>query len=650
MRVLRIAHHGVVAAWRERDRALRARGLDVRLLSARHWNEGGRRVTLRPGDDTFVAGVATIGSHPNAFLYSPWRIWRALGRRTDVLDLHEEPFALATAEILLLRRLRRQRPPYVLYSAQNIDKRYPIPFRWFERWALRGASAAYVCNREAGEILVRKGLAGPARLIPLGVDTAVFTPADRRPPAESLTVGYVGRLDSHKGVDVLLHAAALRRTWQVEITGDGPQREELIALAAALGIGDRVRFLGFAAGDDLATRYRRLDVLAAPSLPRPGWLEQFCRVAVEAMASGVPVVGSRSGAIPDVVADAGILVAPGDAAALAAAVDEAGAAELWAQLRTRGLARAEDYTWQSVAEMQHALYDEVLPARSSGARRRPQVVVVAYGDPTLLEGALEALGDGFETTIVDNSSSTQTAQMAQRRGIHYIDPGANLGFGAGVNVALRSLRECGRHTDDVLLLNPDARIAGRDVDRMHEKLHTQRDLAAVGATQIEPATGEAVRVWWPFPGPARAWVEAVGGGALNRAHGFVIGSVLLLRAEAVAAVGEFDERFFLYAEEVDWQKRATDAGWRIDLAEVAATHIGAATSGDSDRRDALFFASNEVYQRKHFGAAGWQVFRAAMVFGAIVRRVALRGERRAQARRRLAIFVRGPVAHARRVS
>ena len=50
---------------------------------------------------------------------------------------------MATAEVLLLRALRRQRAPYVLYTAQNIDKNYPPPFRWLERWALRGASGVY---------------------------------------------------------------------------------------------------------------------------------------------------------------------------------------------------------------------------------------------------------------------------------------------------------------------------------------------------------------------------------------------------------------------------------------------------------------------------------------------------------------------------
>ncbi|MET0297092.1 MAG: glycosyltransferase [Microbacterium sp.] len=648
MRVLRVAHHAVVSAWRQRERELRRLGADVKLISATRWNEGGREIDLDPQGERFVLGASTLGTHPNAFLYDPRPFWRALRGRPDVVDLHEEPFALATAELLLLKKLRRDRAPYVLYSAQNIDKRYPVPFRWFERAALRGAAGAYVCNREAGEILVRKGLRGPARLIPLGVDTAQFSPADRSAPADAPVIGYLGRLEPYKGVSTLLRAAADRPTWRIEITGDGPQRDELVALAAELGISDRVAFLGFAQGDELADRYRRLDIVAVPSVPWPGWLEQFCRVAVEAMASGVPVVASRSGAIPDVVGDCGILVEPGDPDALRAGIDEA--LDAWSDLRARGLAHAEDFTWERVAEQQLALYREVSPVSDSGTGRPPQVVAIAYGDPELLDGALETLGAGFGLTIVDNSSSDETRAMAERRGAHYVDPGRNLGFGAGVNVALKSLAERGLAADDVLLLNPDARIVGDQVTEMHRVLHTGARIAAVGATQTEPDSGDEVRATWPFPSPFRAWIDALGLGRLDRAKGFAIGSVLLLRSEAISAIGLFDERFFLYAEEVDWQKRATDAGWRIAVADVEATHIGAGTGGDGTRREALFFASNEEYQRKHFGAAGWQSFRLAVMLGAAVRGVLLRGERGADARRRFAIFREGPVARLRRIS
>lgn len=646
MKVLRVAHHGVVSAWRERERQLRAHGVDVRLISATRWNEGGRTLDLEHGGDDFVIPAGTIGTHPAGFLYDPRPILKALRSRPDLLDLHEEPFALATAEILVLRALLRSRVPYVLYSAQNLEKRYPIPFRWFERWALRGAAGAYVCNREAGEILRRKGLRADPRLIPLGVDTAVFAPASSIASSAQLRIGYLGRLEPYKGVDTLLRAAAMRPGWRVEITGEGPQRPDLETLAGELGIADRVSFLGFAEGEALADRYRRLDVVVVPSIPWPGWREQFCRVAVEAMASGVPVVASRSGAIPDVVAEAGVLVEPGDPAALALGVDEALESERGPQLRAAGVARSADFTWERVAEQQAALYSSILGSRSSGEGRVPQVVAIAYGDPEMLAGALAELGADVPTTIVDNSSSERTRALAESLGATYIDPGCNLGFGAGVNVALKSLAERALDGQDVLLLNPDARIDMDDVRRMHRTLHARRDIAAVGASQTEPDSGEDVRVWWPFPSPARAWLEAIGLGRLNRAKGFAIGSVLLLRAEAIAEVGLFDERYFLYAEEVDWQKRATDAGWRISVAETVATHIGGATSGDGMLREALFFASNEVYQRKHFGAFGWQSFRIAMIAGATARGILLRGEAGERARRRRRIFVRGPVRHA----
>src|SRR5699024_8858578 len=73
----------------------------------------------------------------------------------------------------------------------------------------------------------------------------------------------------------------------------------------------------------------QLDVLVVPSLPTPGWVEQFGRVAVEAMASGVPVIASRSGALPDVVSGAGLLVEPADAQALRQALAEAAQPQRW---------------------------------------------------------------------------------------------------------------------------------------------------------------------------------------------------------------------------------------------------------------------------------------------------------------------------------
>jgi glycosyltransferase involved in cell wall biosynthesis/GT2 family glycosyltransferase len=644
MKVLRLAHHAVVSAWRERERELRRLGIDVALISSKRWNEGGVDVRLQTDGDSFVQGAATIGRHPSVFLFDPMPIWRALGQRPELIDLHEEPNALVTAEVLFLRWLRRSRAPYVLYSAQNLEKRYPVPFRWIERRALRGAAAAYVCNHEAGEILARKGLTAPALYIPLGVDIQLFSPATRGVPGSKKVLGYVGRLERHKGVDTLLRALVGREEWRLQVSGDGPQRAELEKLAEVLGIAARVRFLGHAAGHVLADRYRELDVIAVPSLPWPGWSEQFCRVAVEAMASGVPVVASATGAIPDVVAGAGLLVEPGDPAALARGIDAALETERWAQLRTAGLARSASFTWARVAELQREMYSGILAEGDDSHPTEPEVLIVAYGSPDQLDECLTTLGAGLSVTIVDNSSLGRVRELAEAHGARYIDADRNRGFAGGVNLGLAAIAARAGAGTDVLLLNPDARIDQSSVRLMCRQLRRSRRVAAIGAVQTEPGSGKAVRVWWPFPTPWGAWIEAVGFGALRRRKDFAIGSILLLRGEAIDQVGMLDERFFLYAEETDWQRRARKLGWSIEVAAVGATHEGAGTGGDPQKREAHFYGSAERYIRKHYGASGWQVYRAANIAGAALRGVVLPGARGAVARRRRDIFLRGPIA------
>ena len=361
LRALRVSHSSVVTTWRQRDREMRARGTDVRLVVAKKWDEGGSEVAYDGSDVGFTVPVAVLGRHPNLFAFDPRPLWRIMKDGPwDVIDFHEEPYSLAMAELLVLRALRARGAPFLVYSAQNLDKRFPAPFRWIERRALAEAAGAYVCNAEAGRILRRKGLRGELRVIPLGVDVDRFRPSDRSPPEGTLRVGYVGRLAPHKGVDVLLEAVAHDPCLHLELIGSGPDADRLAERARRLGVSDRARFRGFTSQDELPGRYRDLDVLAVPSVPTPAWTEQFCRVAVEAMASGVPVVASDTGALPEVVGDAGLLVAPGDPVALRLAlrrvVDEPG---LWARLRAAGLARVGSFTWATVAEAHLDLYKTV---------------------------------------------------------------------------------------------------------------------------------------------------------------------------------------------------------------------------------------------------------------------------------------------------
>lgn len=647
MRVLRISHSAVVDAWRERERAIRRQGVDVHLLSARRWDEGGTSVPLSPHPDDPVEDMATLGSHPALFVYDPRPLWRLLGERWDVIDIHEEPFALATFEVLLLRALRRQRAPYILYSAQNIDKSYPVPFRWGERWSLRHASAITTCSEAAADIVSRKGFPGVPDVIALGLDTAHFTPGSPMQPRTqgktSVLVGYVGRLAPHKGVDILIDAVAGDDRLVLLLAGGGPSEQDLRERVTVEGLGARVTFLGALPQSALPDFYRGLDVLAVPSLTTPGWLEQFGRVAVEAMACGVPIVASDSGALPDVVGGAGLLVPPGDAAALRVALLAVGLDDdLALSLRAVGIDRARSCDWDAVAGRYVEMYRRAthqLPLQGELAQRGLEVVVVAFGSPDLLRRSLEPLAE-LPIIVVDNSSLPEIRDLCLALGVRYLDPGRNGGFAAGVNAGLASRQV---PDGDVLLLNPDAIVSAQDVRELHRAMLADPGLASVGPVQVNDE-GEAARIEWPFPSPAGTWLEALGLGGMRSRTGFVIGSVLLLRAEALAQVGPLDERFFLYAEETDWAFRASRLGWRhAVIASAAATHLGAATSSDATRREAHFHGSQERYLRKHFGATGWQVARAGQILGATVRAVVLPGPRGRAARARLSTYLRGPL-------
>lgn len=667
MRVLRISHSAVVGEWRRRERAIRAHGVDVHLLAARRWDEGGRRVPLEPAPGEHVQGVRTLGRHPNLFVYDPLALWRALGEGWDVVDIHEEPYSLATAEVLALMALRRaRRTPVVLYAAQNIAKRFPPPFGWLERRALRRAAAVAVCSSDAGRIVQARGLTGPARLIGLGVDLSLFAPAAQTataaietevrdgagpvaPDADVLCVGYVGRLVAHKGVDVLLEAAARDPRLHVRVAGGGPDEGALRSRAQRPDLAGRVQFHGSLGQRELAAFYRDLDVLAVPSVPTAGWREQFGRVAVEAMASGCVVVASSTGALPDVVGDAGVLVPPRDAAALGAAlIDLHGDPVRAHELRVRGLARARAYSWDRIGAQYVELYREVTTARapslapspSTLSAPVPDVVVVAYGAARLLARCLERLGPTLPVVVVDNSSDPEVRRIAHRAGADYVDPGRNLGFARAVNLAL-ARRE--RTDTDVLLLNPDATIDAAGVHALQRALHAEPDVAAAAPVQRDDAGADA-RVMWPFPSPGGAWLQAVGLARLQRGAPFAIGSVLLLRGAALADVGALDEDFFLYSEETDWQYRAHHAGWRATVVPaVVATHVGGGTSTDPLRRETHFHASQERYLRKHFGAHGWTAARTAVVLGGAARGAVLPGARGREARRRVRLYVRGPL-------
>ena len=163
-------------------------------------------------------------------------------------------------------------------------------------------------SAEPLEIIKKIGATMPMRRIFYGVDFAVFRPKSRDECREKLgipkgikLVGNIGRFDEEKGLQNLVKAVGRLDGYCLMLLGGGAHEPMLQKLIDSLGL--RKRFFHFKNIDrqDLANYYNVLDVFVLPSLTTPDWKEQYGRVLVEAMACGLPIVGSSSGAIPEVL-------------------------------------------------------------------------------------------------------------------------------------------------------------------------------------------------------------------------------------------------------------------------------------------------------------------------------------------------------------
>jgi glycosyltransferase involved in cell wall biosynthesis len=182
-----------------------------------------------------------------------------------------------------------------------------------EQFVLRRADHAVAFVPEAPAIFSRLGF-DSVTFIPPEVDTSVFTPSlTKKSRGDVFTVGYAGRLQALKGIDLLLDAiAGLPAGFRLTVVGAGPEEAALRRRCASLGLDDRVVWCQPVPRGGMPEVLNEMDVLVLPSRTGQHWKEQFGRVLVEAMACGVPVIGSDSAAIPAVIGEAGLVVPESD--------------------------------------------------------------------------------------------------------------------------------------------------------------------------------------------------------------------------------------------------------------------------------------------------------------------------------------------------
>jgi glycosyltransferase involved in cell wall biosynthesis len=344
------------------------KGIKVWLLAPETWRpvDGlfvGQTLELRQAFRSFEVYTANVwrSGHIASYLFPLRAVIKAImAFQPDIVQIEQEVYSLTTVEVLLISKLLRKR--VVVFGWENLDRSLHISQRVARKVNLRLADAIICGNNDGAELVREWGYRGLVEIMPqLGIDPSVFFPRPRR-ARTVLVIGFVGRLVTEKGGDVLLHAFKLLADKglpaELIIAGSGPQCAEWKALAAELGVSPRVTWLDPVPTDRVPEIMAQLDLLILPSRTMPWWKEQFGLVLVQAMAMGIPVVGAQSGAIPEVIGRADVLFPEDDVAALAAVLENlVGSADWRNELVGYGIERVRlAFTNERIAERLLELY------------------------------------------------------------------------------------------------------------------------------------------------------------------------------------------------------------------------------------------------------------------------------------------------------
>ncbi|HEX7336611.1 MAG TPA: glycosyltransferase [Gemmatimonadales bacterium] len=325
MRAVIVSHRYVDPAVRGKLQALTRMGATLAVGVPDRWlSADGTQQTTTRGQD---GGLTIVPIAVRGAVTTPGQLsWNAKAVRAllsdfrpDVVHVEEEPWTQPAT--LTLRMARKLGIPSTITTAESVSLSHTIGERLRRERSLRLATGVIGTTRLAMTLATRRRPTAPRLALPqMGVTPP---PPNARDPHPGLAIGFVGRLVPERGLDLLFRACVgLAGKWSLSVVGTGPSQEELEQLAQRLGIAARISWLGALPRQEVEQIWPKLDCVVLPSRTTERWVMTVGKAALHAMAHGVAVVGTDSGALPELVGDAGRIVPEEDVPGLAAILQE----------------------------------------------------------------------------------------------------------------------------------------------------------------------------------------------------------------------------------------------------------------------------------------------------------------------------------------
>lgn len=346
-------------------------GVQNKTITTRTWHNGNFRVVPVGNFSQNNQGLLT---------FKPEIINLLREFKPNIIQVEQGSKSFAYAQLITLNKLLNLKAKNLFFTWWNLPYTTKFPISVLENYNLNNTDGLVAGNQDAADILRDNGYTGAVKVMPqLGVDEQLFSPQPQPELAEQLgltaeefIIGFIGRFVPEKGLLTLIKALTQIKhlPWKLLLLGRGELAAKILAEAELAGIRNRVNIIPSVPHEQVPEYINLMDTLVLPSqttyefktLTAIGWKEQFGHVLIEAMACKVPVVGSDSGEIPNVIGEAGLVFPEQDATALSQCLSSLIEQPNFAKsLGEAGYERVmENYTNLALAKQQLDFYRELV--------------------------------------------------------------------------------------------------------------------------------------------------------------------------------------------------------------------------------------------------------------------------------------------------